>query len=275
MPITSLRTRALLTLCCVLVPPMVASSQAADPAKQNERAARFDRVDRRARELLHQIGCASRVAQYRARGAFGPTDSVGGRGTCVDNANTLVGVFYEADSSLSRLTKFSAVDIRDGHRISTPIDSARFLGEARALRLASENARGTLQAGKRRFSPLIMRGDGDSVEVWFLSLPYLTGDTVLTVGGELGYIISPDGRSLGRAIDHFAAFRQVAIDSTQGVTVISTETDVPTLTEVILANVLHTNGVRCVLRTTAYDSMLMGPPGRNAMWANTRRSVPR
>src|SRR3954469_17217603 len=58
----------------------------------------FDRADRRARALLSNIRCAQGVSMARARGEFGPTDSLGHVGQCTVVDGRAVGVFFDADS---------------------------------------------------------------------------------------------------------------------------------------------------------------------------------
>jgi hypothetical protein len=229
-----------------------------------ERAAAFDRGDRLSRALLATIRCAGGVGQSRAEGLFGPLDSLGGNGQCIAVNGKWVGVFFDADSLFTHVTRFSAVDLRSRTRRIEPLDTAAVLAVARAELSAQLRGMKAYADAGRQYTPMAFRFDGDSIEVWMIPVAVLTGEP-LTVGGERGYHYTPDGATLVREVDSFADFRPVTVPDTGTVYIRSKGISVPTLTEFLLANALNERGRPVVIIMPWGQSRLVGR-GSQAMW---------
>lgn len=263
----------------ILLPVVVCAGLvfAGAPARaQGDQAARaasaqaFDRADRESRGLLGTFRCARMVGDARQRGLFGPIDSLGHRGGCSVVNGQFVGVFLDADSQFVRATRFAAVDLAMHRRRTTPLDTAAMLGLARAEEAAQLKGFAVYEKAERPYTPMAFRFDGDSVEVWLVPISDLTGDP-FTVGGEHGYIFSPDGRTLAREVDSFANFRPVEVPSSGVIRIASRELLVPTLTELALANSLNDMG-RPVSIDMQWQSATLQGRGPAAMWVFVGRA---
>ena len=245
--------------------PRVGSAQVFTPA----RAQSFDRGDRESRALLSNLRCAQGVANLRARGAFGPVDSLGRTGQCVVIDGKRIGVFLDADSLFTRVTRFAAVDFATRSRWTAPLDTAAILAVAKAELAGQMEGLKAYEDAKRQYSPFAFRFDGDSIEVWMIPEAVLLGQP-LTVGGERGYIFSPDGRTLVRRIDDFGELRTIAAPDTGTVSISSHGRDVPTLTEFMLANALNEQG-RMVSISTPWGQAVLVGTGASARWLQLTR----
>ena len=92
----------------------------------------------------------------------------------------------------------------------------------------------------------------------------------MTLGGERGYIYSPDGRTLGREVDAFDSFRRIAVADTGTVYLPSREEDLPLMSELIVANLLHGAGRDVQIVTNKYASHLTGPEP-NSVWLQIQK----
>ena len=232
-------------------------------------SAAFDRADRRARAVLDQIRCAQHVAALRQRGLFGPLDSLGRSGQCTVMDGRQFGVFFDADTTFSSASRVSAIDIATSLRRVEPIDTAAILAVARATRTAQLRGMAAYQRADRAFAPVAIRADGDSIEVWLVPVAVLSGRPV-TVGGERGYVFSPDGRSITREFDEFEGMRTVDLLDTRAVRIVSRAPGIPTMTELLLANVLHARGRAVTIDTQRGSSTLTGD-GDDAIWIHVAR----
>lgn len=229
----------------------------------------FDRADRRARTVIQQIRCAQRVARLRQQGVFGPVDSLGRRGQCMIVDDRQLGIFFDADTLFSTASRLVAVDLVTSTRRFVPIDTAAVLAVGRASRMAQLRGMGAFQRAERQYTPVAFRFDGDSIEVWLLAAAMLS-PSPLTVGGERGYLFSPDGRTIVREIDHFDAMRAIALPDTGILRIPSNQVDVPTLSELVITNLLHERGRQVVIDTQRMSSALVGD--RNlAGWTHVLR----
>lgn len=229
-----------------------------------QRTAAFDRGDRLSRALLSTARCAGGVSQFRAEGTFGPVDSLGANGQCIAVNGKWVGVFFDADSSFTHATRFSAVDFATRSRRTAPLDTSAVLAVARAELSAQLLGMKAYADANRQYTPMAFRFDGDSIEVWMIPAAVLTGQPV-SVGGERGYHYTPDGRTLVREMDSFADFRQVTLPDSGVVVLRSTGTDVPTLTEFLLANALNDTG-RTVSIILPWGQSTLAGRGAQAIW---------
>jgi hypothetical protein len=255
---------AAMWLSC-LIAPSTALAQALSP----ERAARFDRGDRESRALLDNLRCAQGVANLRAAGAFGPVDSLGRSGQCVVIDGKRIGIFLDADSLFSRVTRFSAVDFATRSRRTAPLDTMAILAVAKAELAAQLEGMKAYEDAKRQYAPFAFRFDGDSIEVWMIPEAVLRGQPLM-VGGERGYVFTPDGRAIVRRIDDFAALRTIAAPDTGAISFVSQGHDVPTLTEFLLTNALNEQGRTVIITTPWGQSMLVGK-GAGARWLQLTR----
>jgi hypothetical protein len=241
-----------------------------DQAARTAAAQQFDRADRESRALIDTFRCARMVGDARQRGLFGPIDSLGHRGGCAVVNGQFVGVFLDADSQFTRATRFAAVDLAMHRRRTAPVDTAATLGVARAEETAMLKGTGVYEKADRAYAPMAFRFDGDSVEVWLIPVSDLTGDP-FTLGGEHGYVFSPDGRTLAREVDAFAEFRPLAVPDSGMIHIASRAAMVPGLSELMLANALNAMGRQVTIDMQRQSATLRGR-GPAAMWVFVGRT---
>ena len=249
-------------------PPMRAQVQAS--SSDSSRAVAFDRLDRTSRVLLATVNCARSSAKARADGLFGPPDSVGRKGQCLRKDGRTFGVFFTPDSAFTKALHLRVVDIANGVRYLGTVDTTAILAEARAAREAVLKGFPFFAREKLQFAPFSMRSDGDSIEVWLLPLGLLMGRAPSTVGGELGYIYSPDGRTLAREIDALDRYRVLPTPDSGRVEILSREDDLPLVSELIATNRLHDQRRDVELVTKAFAARLVGSDP-SSMWIQIRR----
>lgn len=237
---------------------------------ESARAAAFDRLDRTSRQLIATVGCARQAAMARAAGLLGPPDSVGRTGLCVRIDQRRLGVFLTPDSALTKALDVRVVDLAKGTRYTGALDTAAVLAQARAAREAVRKGYPLFEREKRQFAPLSIRSDGDSIEVWLLPLGLFIGRTISTLGGERGFVYSPDGRTLVREIDASDRFRSPSIPDSGRVEIRSQEQDLPLLSELIATNLLYNDGREVQLITDTFASQLVGPRAA-PLWLQLRR----
>ena len=254
--------RSLLTFTLVVASAAAAPVELAAQAPADADA--FDRQDRRARALIRQVRCAQHVAGLRQRGVFGPVDSLGGSGQCTVVDGKFVGIFLEPDSQVVRATRFSAVDLATSTRRTAPIDTAAVLAVLRASWNAQERGAPEFEKENRQYTPMPFRFDGDSIEVWLFPVAVITGQP-LTVGGERGYVYSPDGHTLARTIDASATWRTFALADTGVARIPSDQARTPLLSELVIANVLHGAGHRVLIEMREASAALVGE-GESSVW---------
>jgi hypothetical protein len=229
----------------------------------------FDRADRRARSLIGTVRCAGSVSSARSQGLFGPIESLGSMGQCVMVDGRYVGVFAEVDTAFVRPTRFAAVDLATRTRRTAPLDTAAVLALGRAELAAQQRGAGAFAKANRQYAPLAFRVDGDSIEVWLFPVAILTGDPP-SVGGERGYVFSPDGRTVAREVNAFDDFRALALPDTGTVRIASRELAVPSLSELVLTNLLNDAGRQVSIETQRETATLVGRGGQ-AMWLRAPR----
>jgi hypothetical protein len=220
--------------------------------------------------LLATVNCALSSAKAREGGLFGPPDSVGRTGQCLRKDGRAFGVFFTPDSAFTKALHLRVVDLANGVRYLGAVDTTAILAEARAAREAVLKGYPSFAREKLQFAPFSMRSDGDSIEVWLLPLGLLMGRAPSTVGGELGYIYSPDGRTLAREIDALDRHRTLAIPDSGRVEILSREDDLPLISELIATNRLHDHGRDVGLVTKAFAAWLVGSDPAST-WIQMRR----
>jgi hypothetical protein len=234
-----------------------------------ERLAKFDRGDRLSRALLSTLRCGGAVSSARAAGVFGPVDSLGHVGQCPVIEGRRVGIFFDADSLFTHVTRMSAVDVQTRSRRQAPLDTTAVLAVARAELAGQLRGIKAYEDAGRPYVPVAFRFDGDSIEVWMLPAALLMGQS-LSVGGERGYEFTPDGRTLVREIDAFADFRPLTLPDTGTVYIHSRGGDVPTLSEFLIANALNQQGRMVSIILPWGQSTLVGR-GAQATWVQLVR----
>jgi hypothetical protein len=220
--------------------------------------------------LIATVHCALGTGKARADGLFAPPDSVGRTGLCLRKDERAFGVFFTPDSAFTKALQLRVVDIAKGERYLGPVDTAAVLAEARVAKEAVLKGFPSFQREKRQFAPFSMRSDGDSIEVWLLPIGLLMGRAPSTVGGELAYIYSPDGRTLAREIDASNRHRTLPIPDSGVVELLSREDDLPLVSELIATNRLHNQGRDVQLVTKAFVAQLVGPDP-TSVWIQIRR----
>lgn len=257
----------------VLLATGLVSAAAQTPPGDSARAVfgdEFDAMDRRAREVVQMVRCAGLVASMRVAGTFGPTDSLGSAGHCIAAQGRGIGVFLEPDSGYTRVIRFAAVDLVTEERVLAPLDTAALLAQTRASRDAVRRGYPAYEAAERPFGPVTIRTAGDTIEVWLIPLEVLGGDDSFAVGGEHGYIYSPDGARLVREVDAFEQYRLVALSDTAEIVIQSGEPEVPLLSEMLFANLLAEADQVVTIETRRYRSILVGS-GAQGIWMHVRR----
>jgi len=227
----------------------------------------FDRLDRTSRILIATIYCARSTSEARAEGLFGPLDSLGRTGHCVQKDGRALGLFFDSDTAFSSAQQLRVVDLGARVRYLGPLDTAAVLAEARARRDAFFRGYPAFQRADRQFSPFSIRTEGDSIEVWLLPIQILPGRAV---GGERAFIYSPDGRTFARAIDAFDRHRAITIPDSGRVEILSREEDLPLVSELLVLNLLHGNKREVSLITRKFASQLVGADP-TSVWVHTRR----
>jgi hypothetical protein len=246
----------------VCVPRVQGQSQR---ASDSTRAAAFDRLDRTSRALMETINCAHGTARARADGIFGPPDSLGRTGQCLRQDGRVFGVFFTHDSTFARAQNLRVVDLAKRTRYLGSVDTAAILAEGRAADEGVLKAFPSFVKANRPFAPFSMRSDGDSIEVWLLPAGLLMGRTPAAIGGERGFIYSPDGRTLVREIDAFDEHRALTVPDSGRVDIRSRQEDLPLVSELFATNVLFDQGREVRLITNKFISYLVGPRG-GATW---------
>jgi hypothetical protein len=268
MPGKSLVTRSVFFAAAFLCASQV-HAQTRGSASDSIRASTFDRLDRTSQKLLWTVNCAMSTGRGRAMGLFGPPDSVGRTGQCFQRDGHAFGVFFNPDSTFTRARQLRVLDFATKTRYLGPVDTAAILAEARAENDAELKGTPPFQSEKRPFAPISMRSDGDSIEVWLL--PYGTlMSPPSTVGGERGFIYSPDGRILAREVNAFDRYRTIAIPDSGSVAILSREDDLPLVSELIVTNALHNHGREVQVVTKAYASHLVGRDS-SSVWIQMHR----
>jgi hypothetical protein len=245
-------------------------AQTHQPLSESSRSAAFDRLDRTSRMLIETVRCASRSAQARANGLFGPPDSLGRRGLCLLKDGRSFGMFFTPDSTYAKALNLRVLDLANGVRYLGPVDTTAILAETRVVREAVLKGYPAFQREQRQFAPVSIRADGDSIEVWLLPVGLFMGRTPSTVGGERAFIYSPDGRTLAREIDDSDRYRSLAIPDSGKVEILSQEEDLPLVSELIVTNILHDRGRVVQLVTKTFGAQLIGTDS-NSMWIQIRR----
>jgi hypothetical protein len=224
-------------------------------ASAKDRALLFDLADKEAQSVVWVIECAQRTARARSQGAFGPVDSIGPYGLCVRIGQTRHGVFFDADSTLTRATDVRVVDLGTMVRSTPTLDTVALLGELRAKRAAMRLGAEKFASEKRQFAPFSYRFEDGRVHVWLLPVTVFNG---AAVGGERWWVFAPDGGTLLEEHDAGAQWRAFTLPATREVRITSTEPDIPLVTEFLLANLLARAGRVPTIVTGTFSSTLIG-----------------
>lgn len=249
---------------------LILSQAAGAQAPSAAWSAAFDRADRESRSLISTIRCARQAGRARQLGLFGPADSLGDDAQCLEVAGRYFGVLLTVDSPFVRPTRFASVNLAAQARNTAPIDTAGVLAVVRAERAADTRGSPPFDSANRAYVPLSFRFSGDTIEVWLIPIAVITG-TQLHVGGERGFVFSPDGRRMVRAIDAFGDYRPVAIPDSGVVHLASRGDSLPMLSELVLANLLNDAGRIVSIDLPHRSSVLTGQGGARSMWMHVPR----
>lgn len=277
----SLHTRALATTVLALAlvcGPHTADAQVnnsgasnqADTASAQADPSAFDREDRRSRSIVAQMLCARQASALRRQGVFGRLDEVGSTLHCGVIDDRYVAVTFDFDTVQSVARRLATVDLASSTRRTEPLDTARIVAVERASRSALSQASEHFTREQRRFATYKHRFDGDSIEIWFIPAAVLSGES-LTVGGERGYVFSPDGAVLARVVDESAHMRSLAWPDSGRITIPSRSHAVPSMSELLVANLLNRNGRDVAIETQTQTATLVGD-GSNAVWLFVART---
>jgi hypothetical protein len=240
------------------------------PLADSGRALAFDRLDRTSRTLLSTVSCARSAGYLRSVGVLGRADSVGRTGLCLRKADRrALAAYFTPDSAYSKAVDLRVLDVADSLWYRGPIDTAAVVAQARAASEAVRKGFPFFQQRRRAFTPVSIRTDGDTIEVWLLPLDFLDQPAPTALGGERAYIYSPDGRTLVREVDAFDRHRAFAVPDTGVVEIISLEDGLPLVSELMAANRMHSAGREIRIVTDAFISQLVrGPP---EVWVHLKR----
>lgn len=232
--------------------------------------AAFDRGDRESRSLIATIRCARDGGNARQAGLFGPADSLGDEGQCLANGRGFIGIVMTVDTLFLHPTRLAAVDFATQSRIQSPIDTAAVLAVARAERSAQLRGGQSFETADRMYAPISFRFSRDTIEVWLIPAAVVMGQEP-HVGGERGYVFSPDGRTVIREIDGFRDYRPVAVPETGVVRIASRGDSIRTFSEFVLANLLNDRGRSVSIDLPHTSSLLTGQGGAQSVWTHTPR----
>lgn len=249
---------ALLAVLWLFAQPL--GAQGLPPAQ----ARAFDRGDRESQDLMTQVRCAYATAQARQEKRFASLDSAVDATECIRVGTHLVVAFIGGDTLFRHPSRFAGYDLTAKVRVTDRVDTAAVLAMARADWEAVRRGMPVFEAADRQFSPLAFRFDGDTIEIWLLPVSAFTGSP-FSLGGEHGYIYSPDGGTLVREVDHFAEYRTITVPDTGVVTITSTQKGIPTLSEFFLANQLNARDRIVAINMPGLTSVLTGS-GAQAVW---------
>ncbi len=230
----------------------------------------FDRVDRRARLLIATVECAVMTSQARAAGVFGPPDSLGRAGLCLRQHGRTLGAFLTPDSTFTEAHLLSLVDLTRRERYTGAVDTSAILAELHATRRGIEEGYEPFNRENRQFAPFSMRVEGDSIEVWLLPVEQLVSPKPVSLGGERGFVFTPDGKTLVRRHDAFDRYRRITAPDTGVIELQSLEDDVPLMSELMLLNRLYRQQRDVRLLLPRYSAQLAGPEP-NSFWVMSRR----
>jgi len=247
--------------------PVRAHAQSANARSAQE----FDRADRRSRQIIWTMQNAQRTAAARQQGLFGPVDSIGRRGQILLIQNRPVGVFFDADTLFAQATKVSAVDLQAQSRFLGALDTASLLAVSRAVRTAQVRGASAFRDASRQYTPVAIRFEEDTIEVWLVPVTSILQGPSISVGGEVGFVFSPDGRNVIREINDFGKYRLVTQPESGPVHIQSGEQMIPTLTEMLVANGLKRSGRDIWIDMKEDRVMLTGPTGNEA-WVHVGMS---
>ncbi len=162
-----------------------------------------------------------------------------------------------------------AFDFASRSRFTGTLDTAGVTAIARAERAAQRRGAKGFYDDKRSFSPLAIRSDGDTIEVWLIPAAVYSARTRM-VGGERGYVFTPNGRQLVREVDSFADYREIQLPDSGQIRIQSTQAAIPTFSEFVLANLLHDSGRWVAIETRRMTSFLVAGRGGDA-WMHVAR----
>lgn len=246
--------------------PVTTCGAQADPQFNAE----FDRADRRAQTLAWTIECYSQFGVLVQRGAIASipsTASVGGTTVCFREGNRRAAANFTLRPDATGFAQFVAVHLASGEALTTPLDTTRLRDEGFALRSAIRRNVAMPDSISREYLPISMRTTADSIEIWMLRSRMFQG-LEFSVGGELGYVFSPDGRALVREIGSTGTYRTLDIEPGRPVMITSVETRMPTTSELLLANLLAARGAPVSVQTATLRSTLMTGA---TMWVHVKR----
>jgi hypothetical protein len=232
--------------------------------------AEFDLADQRAQTLAWTLECYNQFGLLVQRGAIASirsTTSVGNSTVCFSAGNRRAVANFTLRPDSTRFAQFVAVDLASGDALTMPLDTMRLRDEGIALLSAIGRNMAMPDSVSQEYLPVSMRTTADSIEIWLLRARMFQG-LGFSVGGELGYVFSPDGRALVREIGTTSTYRTLGIEPGRPVVITSVETRLPTTSELLLANLLATRGAPVSLQTATRKSTLMAGA---TMWVHATR----
>ncbi len=217
---------------------------------------RFSAEDLRARRILARIECAQLSGEARKAGLFGGV-ALGNLQSCVVAEKVLAGAYYDAEPPFNRVERLKVVKLFASKTAYTGrVDTMALLAEARALFAARKEADGMYRMARLNYGPVVIRGDGDSLEVWLVP-PGTAALGQPMLGGMTGFVFSPDGKQLVRRVNEFSTRRMIGPPSDTAMIVIAArEQSFPSTSALVLARALARIGQPVVIDLANHQALL-------------------
>lgn len=217
-------------------------------------------MDRKARRAIAVFQCNSAAGHADEDRDYGTLDRANDLVTCLSEAGAPMGVAFELGPPGMRVRRARVVDLQSGQRVTTPIDTTRLAQEIIAMIAASRQAKAVDLPGRERI-PLVLRGAGDTIEVWYIpttQVPAGQSWMAKSLGGERSVVVTPDGRSMVCVSDETSSWRPFTPDTVGLVVIRSLSDEVPTLTEMMASLQVAREGRGVAIETRRWTYVRLG-----------------
>lgn len=229
----------------------------------------FDEADRESRHMLAALECVAGIGGAVRRGLFGPTAATANNAVCVETRDGNLAVLLTVDSLFKAPSEFVAVNLAAQSPVRSAVDTAAILAVARAEAIAGQRGGADYEKRRLQVAEISYRVANDSLQVWLLPATAVQGPP-FSVGGERGYLFSPDGKTVFREIDRLSDYRLLTLADTGTLTIRSSGDSLPLLSEMLLANLLNKLGRSVTIELPPLTATLVGR-GASAVWVHQAR----